>query len=111
VPSVRGRSRRQRCFYIFLRKFFAEGFWQLLLAKLGTPELEKFFPELPSVVAKSTRQRALCRRPLSAKRPYFVLFIFLISTLTNIYIYIYIVFCYSAPGCILYRECTHLCCN
>jgi hypothetical protein len=28
-----------------------------------------------------------------------------------IYIYIYILFCYSAPGCILYRECTHPCCN
>jgi hypothetical protein len=28
-----------------------------------------------------------------------------------IYIYIYILFCYNAPGCILYRECTHPCCN
>jgi hypothetical protein len=26
---------------------------------------------------------------------------------TLIYIYIYILFCYSAPRCILYRECTH----
>jgi hypothetical protein len=48
VPSVRARSRRQRYFFIFLKNFFAEGFWQLLSAKLGTPELGKFFPELPS---------------------------------------------------------------
>jgi hypothetical protein len=71
--------------FYFLKNFFAECFWQLRSAKLGTPELGKFFLELPSVVVKSTRQRVLCRRPLSAKRPHFVLTFFL-STLTNIYI-------------------------
>jgi hypothetical protein len=67
--------------FYFLKKFFAECFWQLRSAKLGTPELENFFPGLPSIVVKSTRQRLLCRRPLSSKRPHFFL-----STLTNIYI-------------------------
>jgi hypothetical protein len=61
---------RQRRFLFFLKKFFAERLVQLRSAKLGTPELGKFFPELPSVIARSTRQRPLCRRPLSAKRPH-----------------------------------------
>jgi hypothetical protein len=61
---------------------------QLRSAKLGTPELGKFFPELPSLIAKSTRQRPLCRRPLSIKRPHFVLFFSF--HIDNIYIYIYI---------------------
>jgi hypothetical protein len=48
-------------FLFFLKKFFAERLVQLRSAKLGTPELGKFFPELLSVIAKSTRQRLLCR--------------------------------------------------
>jgi hypothetical protein len=69
---------------------------QLRSAKLGTPELGKFFPELPSVFARSTRHRSLSRRPRSAKRPHFVLFFsFHIDkhththTHTHTYIYIY----------------------
>jgi hypothetical protein len=59
---------------------------QLRSAKLATPELGKFFPELPSVIAKSTRQRTLCPRPLLAKRPHFIYFPFHINK--HIYIYI-----------------------
>jgi hypothetical protein len=69
---------------------------ELRLTKLGTPELGKFFPELPSVIARSTRQRRLCRRPLSGKRPHFVFFAFhVIYTYiyTHIYIYMYIYIC------------------
>jgi hypothetical protein len=63
---------------------------QLRSAKLETPELGNFFPELLSVIAKSTRQRPLCRRPLSAKRPHFVFcfFAFHIDTHTHtVYLY------------------------
>jgi hypothetical protein len=69
-------------FLFFKKTFFAEYSWQLLSAKLGTPELGNLFPELPRVIAMSTRQRALCRQPLSAKRSV-LSFIFLLSTLTN----------------------------
>jgi hypothetical protein len=40
-------------FYFFLKKFFAERPLQLHSAKLGTPELGKIFPELPSVFARA----------------------------------------------------------
>jgi hypothetical protein len=78
-------------FLFFKKTFFAERPVQLRSAKLGTPELGKVFPELPRVVARGSRQRSLCRRPLSAKRPHFVLFFsFHIDKHTHKYIYIYI---------------------
>jgi hypothetical protein len=43
-------------FLFFKKNFFAERPVQLRSAKLGTPELVKFFPELPSIIAGSTRQ-------------------------------------------------------
>jgi hypothetical protein len=51
VPSVPSKGRRQRRFLIFFKKFFAESPVQLHSTKLGTPELGKFFTELPSVIA------------------------------------------------------------
>jgi hypothetical protein len=51
------------------------------------PSWEKIFPELPSVIAKSTRQRPLCRQPLSAKE---ATFCFIFSFHIDKYIYIYI---------------------
>jgi hypothetical protein len=80
-------------------QFFVESPVQLCSAKLGTPELGRFFPELPSVIAKSPRQRPLCRRPLSAKRPHFVLFFgFHIDkhTHTHTHIYIYMTISHAA---------------
>jgi hypothetical protein len=60
---------------------------QLRSEKLGTPELCRFFLELSSVIAKCPRQRPLCRRPRSAKRPHFVFFH--IDKHTHTYIYTY----------------------
>jgi hypothetical protein len=60
---------------------------QLRSAKLGTPELGKFFPELPSVVAKTLGKGAFADGP-SRQRGH-ILFNFFLSTLTNTYIYIY----------------------
>jgi hypothetical protein len=53
-------------FLFFKKNFFVKRPVQLRSAKLG-----RCFPELLSVIAKSPRQRPLCRRPLSAKRPHF----------------------------------------
>jgi hypothetical protein len=109
MPRAHGKGRRQRLFFFFFLKkflcresltkavgkdgflffkktFFAERLVQLRSAKLGTPELGKFFPELPRVIARSSRQRGLCRRPLSAKSPLYVLFF---SFHIDKYIYIY----------------------
>jgi hypothetical protein len=68
---------------------FAESPVRLRSAKLGTPELGRFFPKLPSVIAKSPRQRPLCRRPLSAKRPHFGFILFFLICM-YVYLYIYI---------------------
>jgi hypothetical protein len=76
VPSAHGKGRRQRRFFIFLKKFLCREPRATTLGKAGTPELGRFFLELPSVIAKIPRQRPLCRRPLSAKRPHFVFFAF-----------------------------------
>jgi hypothetical protein len=62
---------------------------QLRSEKLGTPELCRFFLELSSVIAKCPRQRPLCRRPRSAKRPHFVFFHIDKHTHTHIYIHIH----------------------
>jgi hypothetical protein len=80
------RPSAKTIFYFFKTNFFADRPVQLHSAKLATPELGKFFPELPSVIANSTRQRTLCPRPLLAKRPHFIFFPFHINK--HIYIYI-----------------------
>jgi hypothetical protein len=101
VPSAPGTGRRQRVFFSFkkncadspgqLKTFFVERHVQRS-AKLGTPELRKFFPELPSVVAKTLGKGAFADDP-SRQRGH-ILFNFFLSTLTNThthrYIYIYI---------------------
>jgi hypothetical protein len=91
VPRAPGKGRRQRRIFIFLKKtLFAERPVQLRSAKLGTPELGKFFPELSSVFARSARQRTLCQRPLSAKRPHFFAFHINKHTHTHTHTHIYI---------------------
>jgi hypothetical protein len=83
--------RRQRWFFIFSKKLslpsapgnYGRQSWE-------HPSWENLFPELPRVIARSTRQRALCWRPLSAKRSLLsFIFNFLLSALTNTHTHIY----------------------
>jgi hypothetical protein len=63
------------CFLFFKKTFFAKRHVQLCSAKLGTPELGKFFPELPSVVAKTLDKCPFADGP-SRQRGHILFFFF-----------------------------------
>jgi hypothetical protein len=63
-------------FYFFKKKLFAERPVQLRSAKMGTPELGKFFPELPSVFARSTRHSGFADGPARQRGTFCFIFVF-----------------------------------